>query len=177
MNFHPSFRDAHSFTADEFSRLRLRALYDSLLTRFFGKRSALKLFTHELHFDNINRKYLGIKQIHVHQVVGTLNRQPDFDAKFRPLGKHLRQRWINAYLSLERDGWSPILVHKIGSEYFVEDGHHRVSIARLKGMYFIDAIVWEYSKEGEKAKDCHPKPCTEQNGINAYASRSVNKWA
>ena len=178
MTIHPSFTDARSFTSDEFSKLRLRALFGSLLSRLRGKRSLLKVFDETLQPEHINRRYLGLRQIEVRQVVGTLDRQADFDARFRPLGRHLRNRWVNTYLSLERDGWSPILVHQIGNEYFVEDGHHRVSIARSKGMHFVDAIVWEYSQESRMHNASKARMCAAQSCCGpAYAARSAGELA
>ncbi len=169
MNIHPSFTNARSFTSYQFSRLRMRGLWASFLAKLSDKSSALKVFP--LQGNHPNRKYLGLKNIRVNEVVGTLDRQCDFDTKFRPLGKHLLDRWVNSYLSLERDGWSPILVHKIGDEYYVEDGHHQVSIARFMEMVYIEAIVWEYSRECPKICDCQPKKYVERSHANAYAAQ------
>ena len=82
--------------------------------------------------------------IPVEQIKGTVSRQSDFDHKFRPLKSHLRDRWVNSYQALENGGWSPILVHKVGDQYYVEDRHHPVSVARTLGEVFIQAKVWEY---------------------------------
>ena len=35
-------------------------------------------------------------------------------------------------------------LYKIGSSYFVLDGHHRVSVARFQGVEFTDAEVTEF---------------------------------
>ena len=37
----------------------------------------------------------------------------------------------------------PITVFRIDRAYFVEDGHHRVAVARALGMEFVDAVVTE----------------------------------
>jgi hypothetical protein len=34
-------------------------------------------------------------------------------------------------------------LYKVGDSYFVQDGHHRISVARAKGQDFIDAYVIE----------------------------------
>jgi hypothetical protein len=106
----------------------------------------------------------------VEQIVGTISRQKDFDHKFRPLNEHLRERWVDVYLTIERDGWVPILLHKVGENYYVEDGHHRVSIAQALDMTFIPAKVWEYSSEAKKTKKCQPEPCPERNTAKVYAT-------
>jgi len=41
-------------------------------------------------------------------------------------------------------GWEPILVHQLGGFYFVEDGHHRTSVARHLGLETIEAAVITY---------------------------------
>jgi ParB-like chromosome segregation protein Spo0J len=35
----------------------------------------------------------------------------------------------------------PIEVIQIGEHYFVNDGHHRISVARALGIAYIDALV------------------------------------
>ena len=37
----------------------------------------------------------------------------------------------------------PVSLYKIGDRYFVEDGNHRVSVARYQGAEMIDAEVTE----------------------------------
>jgi hypothetical protein len=37
----------------------------------------------------------------------------------------------------------PVNLVKIGENYFVEDGNHRISVARMRGQQFIDAFVTE----------------------------------
>ncbi|RPJ23448.1 MAG: hypothetical protein EHM33_20885, partial [Chloroflexi bacterium] len=79
-----------------------------------------------------------------------------------------RDRWVNVYLTLENSGWAPILVHKVGDQYYVEDGHHRVSVARSLEMTFIQAKIWEYPVQMLKAKDCQSAPCAERGSAKAY---------
>ena len=38
---------------------------------------------------------------------------------------------------------NPVLLYKVGEAYFVEDGNHRVSVARVNGEEFIQANVIE----------------------------------
>jgi hypothetical protein len=41
------------------------------------------------------------------------------------------------------DAMPPVLLYKVGEMYFVEDGHHRISVARALGWDVIDARVTE----------------------------------
>ena len=38
----------------------------------------------------------------------------------------------------------PVLLYKVGEAYFVEDGNHRVSVARTRGEASIQASVVEF---------------------------------
>ena len=163
MNINPSFTNPYSAASYKFSALRMRALRDSLLAKISGRNSKLASFPEHAQRDLPNRKLIGVKDIHIDQIIGTLNRESDFDNKFRPLGKHLLDRWVNISAYLNPDGWEPILVHKIGEQYYVEDGHHRVSVARSIGMFFIQAKVWEYPVQQKKMRGCEPVRCAEGN--------------
>lgn len=169
MNISPSFTNLRSYMAYQFSALRMHALRDRLLARLRGRNASLALFPEEAPEKSPNRRFLGVQEIRVDEVIGTVSRQRDFDHKFRPLNKYLRDRWVNAYLALQSDGWSPIVVHKVGEKYYVEDGHHRVSVAGVLGMMFIQAKVWEYPCRVKEPKKCEPEPCPEANPVQAYA--------
>ncbi|HUE98966.1 MAG TPA: hypothetical protein VMN99_06905 [Anaerolineales bacterium] len=168
MNIHPSFTNIRSHLSHRFFTLRTAALRDSLWGNMIGKNTKLVIFPEEAPEKSPNRKFIGRDDIPVEQIVGTVSRQSDFDHKFRPLNKHLRDRWVNVYLTLERDGWSPILVYKVGDHYYVEDGHHRVSIAQALGMTFIQAKVWEYPCLAKEPKKCQPEPCPERSSAKVY---------
>jgi hypothetical protein len=87
---------------------------------------------------------VGIRQIPIEKIVGSVGRYNDFDRAFLPKQKHTRGRWINVDIANRRDiGLPPIEVYKVGEVYFVKDGNHRVSVARERGQKFIDANVIE----------------------------------
>ena len=87
---------------------------------------------------------LGLQVVPLDAVVGTVDRNVDFDRGFRPTSPRLRSRWerINA---AQRRGESmpPVSLYKVGDLYFVRDGHHRVSVAKSFGRTDIDAYVTE----------------------------------
>ena len=167
MNMQPSFTNIRSLTSYKFSALRMRALRDSFWAKLTGRNSRLAIFPEHTLRDHPNRKLIGVKDIRIDQVIGTLNRECDFDDKFRPLGKHLLNRRVNIFVNLDPDGWEPILVHKIGEQYYVEDGHHRVSVARSIGKLFIQAKVWEYPAGQKRAVICERIQCTERSSVKA----------
>jgi hypothetical protein len=56
----------------------------------------------------------------------------------------VRDRWEQIATAMRRgDSLPPVLLNKIGELYFVEDGHHRVSVARALAREEIDAYVTE----------------------------------
>jgi hypothetical protein len=91
------------------------------------------------------RRYLGMREVPVGRIVGSVGRSADFDRDFRPLGSHLRDRWVSVYLLAANGDWPPVRLYKAGDRYFVEDGHNRVSVAHALDMPKILAEVWEYA--------------------------------
>ena len=89
------------------------------------------------------RRFVGVESIPVDRVVGTDSRAGDFDREFRPLRPAVRSRWNQVAQAFPDGDFPPIVVHKLGDAYFVIDGHHRVAVARSKGVERIDAEVTE----------------------------------
>jgi hypothetical protein len=84
-----------------------------------------------------------VREIPLDAITGTLEpgRAREFDAEFRPLGR-MRKRWLRVWVAEHTGpGLGPISVVKVGENYAVADGHHRVSVARARGAVTIDAIV------------------------------------
>ena len=75
-------------------------------------------------------------------IVGTVDRRRgDFDRSFRP-SPSTRGRWERIAEARKRgEAMPPIDVFRIGDLYFVQDGHHRVSVARAMGDKDINANV------------------------------------
>jgi hypothetical protein len=167
MNIYPSFTNIRSHLSHEFLTLCAHARRDSLWARLMGKDTKLPIFPEEAPEKSPNRQFLGVQEIPVHEIKGTISRQRDFDHRFRPLNNSLRDRWVNVYLTLHGNGWEPILVHKVGERYYVEDGHHRVSVAHRLGMTFIQAKVWEYPFQVKEQKQCEPE---------RSAVRHIREW-
>jgi nucleotide-binding universal stress UspA family protein len=87
-----------------------------------------------------------VREIPVEAIVGTVERSADFTRTFLPRKGDDEQRWAGLMAFIQQnslDALPPIDVYQIGSAYFVQDGHHRVSIARQLGIQFITAYVTE----------------------------------
>lgn len=89
-----------------------------------------------------DRHYAGIQTVPIRQIHGSEGRNSDFDRNFNPLHKRTMQRWMRVY-----DAWQdgvalpPVELVQVGDEYYVRDGHHRISVAQALGNQYIDAEV------------------------------------
>jgi hypothetical protein len=87
---------------------------------------------------------LGLQTIRLDSIVGTVDSSRDFDRRFRPTSGRVRERWERLALAQRRgESIPPIDVYRVGDLHFVQDGHHRVSIAIANGAKTIDAYVTE----------------------------------
>jgi len=92
------------------------------------------------------RHYAGIKAVAINQIRGSEGRSNDFDAHFKPLTEKTRDRWMSvARAQLDGTPLPAVELIKVGEQYFVRDGHHRISVAQAIGQETIDAhvSVWE----------------------------------
>ncbi len=85
---------------------------------------------------------IGLRTVEVKRIVGTESRSGDFDNKFYPLNDRISGRWMSiANLHLCEIGLPAVDLIQVGDEYFVRDGHHRISVANAMGQAYIDAYV------------------------------------
>ncbi|MBE6349771.1 MAG: transcriptional regulator [Spirochaetaceae bacterium] len=95
-----------------------------------------------------NEVYLGIKVVPLKNIVGSEGRYKDFDNHFFPRNQHLKHRWEQVDKAHINDIiLPPVVLYEIGGLYFVRDGNHRVSVARLQGVENIDAEVISLQSE------------------------------
>ena len=88
-----------------------------------------------------DQAYVGIRSIPVGSIVGTLDRSDAFDREFLPRRPDVKDRWKRVERSFPGGDFPPIQVYEVDGRYFLVDGHHRVAIARQRGVEFIDAEV------------------------------------
>ena len=129
-----------------FGRARRRNVYRRLARVVGGRggtRVLLPLDEAERRLRPFNRSYVGMRAIPVRQIVGTDGRGRDFDREFLPRRPDVATRWRRVEQAFPEGGFPPIVAYLIGDAYFVVDGHHRVAVARQRGMSTIDAEVTE----------------------------------
>lgn len=92
--------------------------------------------------------YRGMQTVPIAKIVGSEGRAHDFNRAFLPRHDKMMRRWMNVDMAHYQNViLPPIRVFEIGGAYFVRDGNHRVSVARMQGAEFIDAEVTSLSSE------------------------------
>lgn len=92
----------------------------------------------------LNQVYLGMRTVELKKIVGSVGRHRDFDRAFLPSKGGNSERWKKIDEMMRRaTELPPVSLYKIGDAYFVQDGNHRVSVARQQGVDIIDAEVTE----------------------------------
>jgi hypothetical protein len=129
-----------------YDKARRRKAYRSLARLIRARPAPADL----LPFDEVSRRlrafdrhYVGIRPIPVSKIVGSVDRVGDFDREFLPRRRDVEDRWRRLEDAFPEGAFPPIQVYQVGEAYFVVDGHHRVAIARQRGMSTIDAEVTE----------------------------------
>lgn len=132
----------------DFLRARRRASYAKLLGRLRWEPDDVKvILPYEEVIDAlgfVSERRVGPQVVALEAIVGTVDRQRDFDRRFRPTSQRVRGRWEQIAAAMRRGAsMPPVDLLRIGEIYFVRDGHHRVSVSRALGRTDIDAYVTE----------------------------------
>jgi hypothetical protein len=129
---------------EAFNEMCYRGIWNQVWNTLVGGTPSLPTFNETTLKHLPHRQYLGLQEIPLQQIIGSIGRSQDFGPRFHPLRKSLQDRWTQIFLLAREDRWEPVRLVKNGSHYFVEDGNHRVSVAHFLGRRFVDAEVWEY---------------------------------
>lgn len=134
---------SRALASDDFSRLRIREIFQRVGSLFTGRRDDLLSYTAVkdiLH--PAEETYRGVLPVRVANIVGSEGRYNDFTRSFLPRHRHMRGRWIHIGAAMYQDVALPaVRLYEIGGAYFVRDGNHRVSVAKNSGVEFVDAEV------------------------------------
>ncbi len=138
-----------SRTDEDFNKARNKALFNGI-QHFLNPDEATLIS-----FSDIKKLlkpegevYKGMQVVPIKLIVGSEGRYKDFDNHFFPKSKFLKERWANIDAAHYMDiTLPPINLYECGGLYFVRDGNHRVSVAKSRGMEFIDADVVSLQSE------------------------------
>jgi hypothetical protein len=131
----------------DFTRARHKAFLHRMKARLRGD----PFSTYPLSFEEVrkalgasNKVRLGRRTVPVERIVGSVGRYRDFDQTFLPAKASVGTKWRRIDRAFHRgEELPPVMLYKVGEAYFVEDGNHRVSVARYQGVEWIDAEVVE----------------------------------
>jgi hypothetical protein len=111
---------------------------------FLGQRSRslLDLTTEVSERRIIRQHYAGVRTVPLDRIKGSEGRSGDFDCDFNPMHTRTRSRWLSVAVARSRGDTLPLVeLIQLGDDYFVRDGHHRISVARALGEEYVDAKV------------------------------------
>jgi hypothetical protein len=139
--------DLHEQSERDFSRARRKAFLRRIgayLRRDPASNQLLSFEEVKGALGVVSQNYLGLREVPVAKIVGSVGRHRDFDRTFLPSKPNLSTRWRRIDEIMHRaEELPPVSLYKIGDAYFVQDGNHRVSVARQQGVEMIDAEVVE----------------------------------
>lgn len=145
-------------TASEQTKLQAMRLYQQAcqkdlltLARGFFNRGVQRLQHLEDHHATgnvVSNHQANVQSVPITRIKGSVSegRTHDFDADFRPLKTHNKDRWLGLAAAKQRGvKVPPVGLIKVGDDYFVRDGHHRISVARAMEQNEIRAnvTVWQ----------------------------------
>ena len=145
----------------DFSRALRKAWLRRLVLRLRGKLAACGAAPS---FEEVqgkrqayNRVRRGRRVVDLEKIVGSVGRSRDFDISFMPLRAAAGERWKRVDLAFYRDqALPPVSLYKLGDDYFVEDGNHRISVARYHGLPDVEADVTELWPAPAENRDAGP---------------------
>ena len=136
-------------TDDDFAKAHNKALFNEI-QHFLNPDEATLISFSDIKkmLKPKNEVYKGMMVIPVEKIVGSEGRYHDFDNRFFPKSMHLKTRWEHIDMAHIQDiNLPPVSLYELAGLYFVRDGNHRVSVARAKGIEFIDAEVVSLQSE------------------------------
>lgn len=130
-------------TASDFSKARNKALINEIQHLLNPEEASMVSFKQiKQIIKPQNETYIGMQTIPISKIVGSEGRYKDFDNQFFPKNSFMKERWEHVDEAVIKDiVLPPIRVYELGGLYFVRDGNHRVSVAKSKGVEFIDAEI------------------------------------
>ena len=126
-----------------FSKVMNRGKWLMFLQKLVGKNNSLQALAQaENESTPVQKQGRKIATIAIEKIVGSEGRVHDFDKHFRPLVNHTRDRWVSIAIAHHQGiNLPPVELIQVGDEYYVRDGHHRISVAKTFGQATIEAKI------------------------------------
>ncbi len=126
-----------------FSRALSKGQRRSFWHKLIGRSNQLRnLAQIEAHASRQPTRHTGVVSVPLAKIVGSEGRVNDFDGAFNPLTDHIRDRWMGIAEARRRGiALPPVDLIQVSDEYYVRDGHHRISVAKAAGQGEIEAHI------------------------------------
>lgn len=140
----------HESINNLYARARNRARWGQLWSALTGRSDHLLVLAEIEAVGPLGvRRHTGLQTVPIRHIGGSQGRVHDFDRNFRPLKDHNKDRWLSVAGARQRGkSLPPVDLIQVGSIYFVQDGHHRISVARALGQRDIEAQVTVWGVTG-----------------------------
>lgn len=143
---------------EDFRTARRQSALEQIVARMTGK--SVDLLSYEDVRQKLRAKFREprkLKEIPLDAIVGSVDRYKDFTRSFLPKDEIDEHRWAGVRAATTgMIGLPPIEVYQINDVYFVEDGNHRVSVARQLGATHIQAYVTKFEAKVPLTPDVQP---------------------
>jgi hypothetical protein len=128
-----------------FDHARRKAFWNAILTLLTGRDDHLVSWDRARQVLHVQgQSPLKFVTVPLDRIIGTVGRYEDFDRAFLPTHDSLFRRWLGIDQAYEAGiALPPIQLYQVGDAYFCIDGHHRISVARQRGMRYLESQVIE----------------------------------
>jgi hypothetical protein len=128
---------------EDFQKARSRQVFSRVLSLLKNEKdNLLSLQEVKALLRPTSETYRGLRTVPLQKIVGSEGRYRDFNRYFLPRHNRLMGRWVRVDTAHHQQlNLPPVTLYEIESVYFVRDGNHRVSVAKMQGVEFIDAEV------------------------------------
>lgn len=143
--FTSSYTSKYSRARAMFRKARGLAFWDVLKARLRGDEIDLKYIT--LNEDDYDISEPEQRAIELDEIVGTLelSKEYEYTRNFYPRHNYMEARWVSLYLADREQFLPPIQVIELEGDFYIHDGHHRTSVAKVSNDSFIDAKIRRFT--------------------------------
>lgn len=88
-----------------------------------------------------------LMQVDIDRIVGSMGRASDYTSDFLPRVGSDEERWARVLVAVDSpEGVPPVELIELDGDYYVQDGHHRISVLKRLGIRSVEAYVTGLSR-------------------------------
>jgi uncharacterized ParB-like nuclease family protein len=126
-----------------FAAVRRKARRQVRADRLRKRRATLIPFDEVVdHSAMLPESHVRLEAVPLRQIVGSVGKAQHFTRSFHPATDDSLRRWKRAYAAAHGlRGYEPVELYEVEGDYYIVDGHYRVSVAKALGNDKIQATV------------------------------------